>query len=107
MKPDTTDTQETPATEEESSPFKVKLQRFVIKNMNLIYDDQQGKMYADIRDFNALCAGDLGSDRTTLKLEAETKSLTYKMNGIPFLTNANISAKMDRRRPILPTTSIH
>ena len=63
--------------------------------MNLIYDDQQGKMYADIRDFNALCAGDLGSDRTTLKLEAETKSLTYKMNGIPFLANANISAKMD------------
>ena len=95
MKPDTTDTQETPATEEESSPFKVKLQRFVIKNMNLIYDDQQGKMYADIRDFNALCAGDLGSDRTTLKLEAETKSLTYKMNGIPFLANANISANMD------------
>ena len=29
------------------------------------------------------------------KLEAETKSLTYKMNGIPFLANANISAKMD------------
>ena len=83
---------ETPAAEEDSSPFKVKLQRFVIKNMNLIYDDQQGKMYADIRDFNALCAGDLGSDRTTLKLEAETKSLTYKMNGIPFLANANISA---------------
>ena len=63
--------------------------------MNLIYDDQQGKMYADIRDFNAVCAGDLGSDRTTLKLEAETKSLTYKMNGIPFLVNANISATMD------------
>lgn len=63
--------------------------------MNLIYDDQQGKMYADIRDFNAICTGDLGSERTTLKLEAETKSLTYKMNGIPFLANANISAKMD------------
>ena len=97
MKPDTIATAETPVAEEEeaSSPFKVKLQRFVIKNMNLIYDDQQGKMYADIRDFNAICAGDLGSERTTLKLEAETKSLTYKMNGIPFLANANISAKMD------------
>ena len=95
MKPDTIATVETPAEEEASSPFKVKLQRFVIKNMNLIYDDQQGKMYADIRDFNAVCAGDLGSERTTLKLEAETKSLTYKMNGIPFLANANISAKMD------------
>ena len=97
MKPDTIATAETPVAEEEeaSSPFKVKLQRFVIKNMNLIYDDQQGKMYADIRDFNAICAGDLGSERTTLKLEAETKSLTYKMNGIPFLANANISANMD------------
>ena len=95
MEPDTTAAAETPAAEEESSPFKVKLQRFVIKNMNLIYDDQQGKMYADIQDFNATSAGDLGSERTTLKLEAETKSLTYKMNGIPFLANANISAEMD------------
>ena len=96
MKPDTTATEEAAAAEEEqSSPFKVKLQRFVIKNMNLIYDDQQGKMYADIRDFSAICAGDLGSEHTTLKLEAETKSLTYKMNGIPFLANANIAAKMD------------
>lgn len=95
MKPDTAAVEEASAQEEEASPFKVKLQRFVIKNMNLIYDDRQGKMYADIRDFNAVCAGDLGSERTTLKLEAETKSLTYKMNGIPFLANANISAKMD------------
>lgn len=96
MKPDSAATLQTPETAEEaSSPFKIKLQRFVIKNMNLIYDDQQGKMYADIRNFNAICAGDLGSEQTTLKLEAETESLTYKMNGIPFLANANISAKMD------------
>lgn len=96
MKPDSAATLETPeSAEEAASPFKIKLQRFVIKNMNLIYDDQQGKMYADIRNFNVLCAGDLGSERTTLKLEAETESLTYKMNGIPFLANANISATMD------------
>lgn len=96
MKPDSAATLETPeSAEEAASPFKVKLQRFVIKNMNLIYDDQQGKMYADIRNFNVLCAGDLGSEHTTLKLEAETESLTYKMNGIPFLANANISATMD------------
>ena len=36
MEPDTTASAETPAAEEESSPFKVKLQRFVIKNMNLM-----------------------------------------------------------------------
>lgn len=78
-----------------NSPFKVQLQRFVIKNMNIVYDDRQADMYANIRNFNALCSGDLGSDRTTLQLEAETEALTYKMNGIPFLSNAKISAKMD------------
>lgn len=95
MKPDSTATTQTPAAEAAASPFKVKLQRFVIKNMNLIYDDQQSKMYAAVTNFNALCAGDLSSDHTTLQLEAETEALTYKMNGIPFLNNANIAVKMD------------
>ena len=94
MKPDSTAT-EAEAETEEASPFRVKLQQFVIKNMNLVYDDRQGKMYADVRNLNALCSGDLGSDHTTLQLEAETEALTYKMNNIPFLSNANISAKMD------------
>ena len=93
MKPDSTVTDT--AEESSSSPFKIQLQQFVIKNMNLIYDDRQANMYADIRNLNALCSGDLGSDRTTLQLEAETEALTYKMNGIPFLSNANIYAKMD------------
>ena len=97
MKPDSTasTSPETAASGESSSPFKIKLQRFVIENMNLVYDDRQGNMYADIHNLNATCSGDLSSDRTTLKLEAETEALTYKMNGIPFLSNANISAKMD------------
>ena len=96
MKPDSTENSNTPEENaEESSPFKVKLQRFVIKDMDLVYDDQQSKMHANIRKFNALCAGDLSSDHTTLKLEAATDALTYQMNGIPFLTNAKISTKMD------------
>lgn len=95
MKPDTTSTAATTAAEETSSPFKVSLQHFAIKNMDLRYDDRRGKMYADIRNFNALCAGDLGSDHTTLQLEAETDALTYKMNGISFLSEAKISTKMD------------
>lgn len=31
--------------------------------MNVVYDDRQSAMYADIHNFNALCSGDLGSDR--------------------------------------------
>ncbi len=96
MKPDSTDTSTAEeATGEETSPFKVKLQRFAIKHMDVIYDDQQAAMYADLQDFNALCSGDLGSDRTNLQIEAEAKALTYKMDGIPFLSDANIYAKID------------
>ena len=96
MKPDSTENLNTPEENtEDSSPFKVKLQRFVIKDMDLIYDDQQGKTYANIRKFNALCTGDLSSDHTTLKLESATEALTYQMNGIPFFANAKISTKMD------------
>ena len=94
MKPDSATFSET-SESSESSPFRIKLQRFVIKNMNVVYDDRQSAMYADIHNFNALCSGDLGSDQTLLNLEAETEALTYKMNGIPFLSQANIYAKMD------------
>ena len=94
MKPDSAAVSET-SESSESSPFRIKLQRFVIKNMNVVYDDRQSAIYADIHNFNALCSGDLGSDQTLLNLEAETEALTYKMNGIPFLSQANIYAKMD------------
>lgn len=94
MKPDSSTAGETQESGE-SSTFRIKLQRFVIKNMNVVYDDRQSAMYADIHNFNALCSGDLGSDQTLLSLEAETEALTYKMNGIPFLSQANVYAKMD------------
>ncbi|MEG1866335.1 MAG: AsmA-like C-terminal region-containing protein [Bacteroides sp.] len=92
VKPDTTATQTAAA---EPSAFKVQLKRFVLKNVDLIYDDRQAKMGATIRHLNALLSGDLGSDRTTLQLEAETEAFSYKMNGIPFLSDANVSTKIE------------
>lgn len=95
MKPDSTHNNTETENKNETSPFKIQLQRFVIKNMNITYDDRQAGMYADIRNLDVFCSGDLGSDRTTLQLEAESKATTYKMNGIPFLSNADIFAKMN------------
>ncbi|MEG1401359.1 AsmA-like C-terminal region-containing protein [Bacteroides sp.] len=94
MKPDTTTQASTQAASDES-PFKVKLEDFIIKRMNIVYDDRQADMYADIRNLNARCAGDLGSERTTLQVEGETESFTYRADGIPLLSNANIYTKMD------------
>lgn len=93
VKPDTVQKEE--ETAEEASAFKIKLKQFVADNVDLVYDDRQGNRYVEVLALDALCSGDLSSDRTTLKLKAETGSLTYKMNGIPFLSKVNLAAKMD------------
>jgi hypothetical protein len=93
MKADSASTEE--ETTQASSPFKIQLRRLAIDNLNIVYDDRQANMYAGIQNLEATCAGDLGSDRTTLKLESNIESLTFKMNGIPFLNKAGIYAKMD------------
>lgn len=80
---------------EESSPFKIKLENLVAKNLNVIYDDRQENRYADIRDLQATCSGDLGSNHTILKLETEVKSLIYIMGNITLLNDVNLYAKMD------------
>lgn len=95
MKSDSMAVETESAEKEASSPFKIQLKSLVINNLNVIYDDRQAKMYADIQNLKATCSGDLGSDRTTLKLETDIESLTYKMDNIPFLSKANIYAKMD------------
>jgi hypothetical protein len=82
-------------TVEASSPFKIRLKKLAIDNLNIIYDDRRENMYSDIQNLRATCAGDLGSDRTTLKLESDIESLTYRMNRIPLLSKANIYARMD------------
>lgn len=92
MKADTTSG--VPA-KEEPSEFRLKMKQLSISNMNMIYDDHQSNQYAVIKKLKAECSGDLTSNRTTLKLTAETGALSYKMKGIPFLSNASVSAKMD------------
>lgn len=93
MKTDSVSTEE--ETAEASSPFKIRLKRLAIDNLNVIYDDRQANMYADVRNLRATCSGDLESDRTTLRLESEVESLTFRMDNIPFLSKANAYARMD------------
>lgn len=95
MKPSAeTDTAKEAVTEE-STPIRIKLQKLTVQNLDVTYDDRQAGMYAEVNNFDATCSGDFGSEHTTLELEAETPSLTYRMGGIPFLNKAAIKANMD------------
>ena len=88
---------EQPEVEEESGDmsFKVSLKKLSISDFNVIYDDRQGGIYAAVEDLDATCSGDFGSDATTVKLGAQTPSVTFRMGGVPFLNGAAIKADMD------------
>ncbi len=81
--------------ESASSPFKISLKKLSINDFSAIYDDRQGGMYAAVEELDATCSGDFGSDATTIKLGAETPSVTFRMGGVPFLNGASIKADMD------------
>lgn len=78
-----------------SSPFRIKLQELAVNNLNIIYDDRMGNMYAQIEQFDATCSGDFGSVRTLLDLQADIAALTFRMDGVPFLNKAQIAADMN------------
>lgn len=83
------------ATAGERAPIRIKLQQLEVNNLTIIYDDRQGDMYAEINRLAATCSGDFGSEHTTLKLQAQTSSLTYRLGNISFLSNAGIKTNMD------------
>lgn len=80
---------------EEPSSFSISLKKLSVDDLTLVYDDRQGAMYAEVVDLDASCSGDMSSDNTTIRLKAETPSVTYKMGGVPFLSRAKVGAKMD------------
>ena len=92
MKPDSAATEAAAA---EEAPFKMKLQELTASNLTIIYDDRQAGMLAQIDSLEATCSGDLGSDRTLLKVEAKTPGLSFKMGNIPFLSRAVVTTRMD------------
>ena len=100
MKPDSAATEAAAA---EEAPFKMKLQELTASNLTIIYDDRQAGMLAQIDSLEATCSGDLGSDRTLLKVEAKTPGLSFKMGNIPFLSRAVVTTRMDLDADLLNT----
>ena len=78
-----------------ASSFRIQLQKVVVDNLNIIYDDRQGGMYADIANFNIRCSGDMVADNALLKLKAAIDALTFRMDGVPLLSKVRMSADLD------------
>ncbi len=88
-------TQQAEDTTSESTPFKLSLKKFKIENAQIIYDDQQGKMYSEIKNLNYDLSGDFTQDVFDLIQSLSIESITYKMDNIAYLSRAQFNAKAD------------
>lgn len=95
MKPSEPEAEQEEEQSDEPSSFSISLKKLSVDDLTLVYDDRQGAMYAEVVNLDASCSGDMSSDNTTIRLKAETPSVTFKMGGVPFLSRAKVGAKMD------------
>lgn len=79
----------------EPTKFAMKLKELKIKNAYIVYDDQQGNMYAKLDDFNYDLAGDFTQDNFVLSNLLNIAKTTYAMGGVNYLTEANVKLKAD------------
>jgi uncharacterized protein involved in outer membrane biogenesis len=77
------------------SKFSVKLKEFKIKEAFIVYDDQQGGMYAKLENFNYDLKGDFTQDNFVLSNLLDIAKTTFKMSGVNYLTDVHTNLKAD------------
>jgi hypothetical protein len=68
-------------TSKSEMPFKfINIENVALKNINLTYNDQQGKMQAEIRNLTAQISGSLNSDslKTTMNVSSGIVTFSYE-----------------------------
>jgi len=75
----------------EDSKFQMRLQKFIITDANIIYDDKEGAQYANIHGLNLVLSGDFTESITDIDLTSGIDGMTYRMDGMNYLKNAKMS----------------
>jgi hypothetical protein len=79
----------------ESADFSASVSEYFIRNAHIIYDDRQGNMYAELVDFTHEGSGDFTQDNFLLKTNTSSEEITYKMDGMSYLSRTNFEMKFD------------
>lgn len=86
---DDTAAAEEDTTSEASSPFNVKIKEYYIRNAHVIYDDQEGDMYAELDNLTHEGKGDFSMENFLFETKTTADAVTYKMDGITYLNKVN------------------
>lgn len=75
--------------------FAMKLKEFKITEAHIVYDDQQGAMYAKLENFNYSLNGDFTQDNFVLNNLLDIAKTTFKMGGVAYLNEVHTHLKAD------------
>jgi len=75
--------------------FNMKLKDFVIKNADITYLDEAGKMKVVLKGLNHHTSGDLSADSSLLVTKTTLDTLNFWMGGVQYLSKANAELNAD------------
>lgn len=79
----------------EASNFQLNLKSYSIENFNLVYEDRQAKVGAEIVELNHSGSGNFSEDIVGVKTKTNIKSLTAESDGIAYLNKVITIADFD------------
>ena len=74
---------------------RVKLQLLELAGLSVSYDNRQTNMQAEVKQLNARCKGDFGSERTLMNLTAAADQVYYRTGGVALLNGVKMAADMN------------
>lgn len=80
---------------EAASNFQLNLKSYSIENFDLVYEDRQAKVGAEIVELNHSGSGNFSEDIVGVKTNTSIKSLTAESDGIAYLNKVITSADFD------------
>lgn len=79
----------------EESNFALQIEKVEVNKFELIYNDMQGKQFAQLENMNLTLSGDLSSKQTKLDIDTQIGNLLYASEGANLLNNVALKAKVN------------
>ncbi len=92
MKPDTAKTTPEDTT---TTAFKLSLKKLAIEKADIVYNDEQSKMFVRVKNFNHTLSGDMTADNTVFSTKNSIEQLSFLMDNIPYLNKAKLVLDAD------------
>lgn len=93
MKPSDSPTDTT--TQQSSGDMKLAIKYWAIKNTNIIYDDEPGDMYMDLKNLNHNGSGDFTMSVFDLYTQTTMDELSFTMGNVRYLKKAKIAIEFN------------